>query len=174
MDISLLGSGSLKISGKNITAVSDPSDGKVKADVVILTQPNPNFKADAMVVDGPGEYEVKGTMITGAPAEESTVYAIRVDGVAVGVAGQITGLNDKQIEALGQIDVLALDATDASVASKIVSQLEPKYVIPLGKDAAAFLKEVGSNPEPTAKLKLNAKEMPLETTVVVLGAGTAN
>lgn len=167
MDISLLGANTAKISGKNITAIADPADGKAKADVVLLTKPG-DFKSEAMLIDGPGEYEVKGTMITGVPADEDTIYSLKVDGVAVGIVGSVSGLSDAQIEDLGQIDVLTLQASDPAAAAKIVSQLEPKYVVPLGGDNEAFLKEMGASPEPVSKLKLNAKEMPLETTVVVL------
>lgn len=167
MDISYLGGGSLKISGKNLTAVSDPTDRKVKADVVVLTEQG-EMKVEGMLVDGPGEYEVKGAMITGVPSGDATAYCVRVDGVSVGIVGGIAVLTDKQIEALGQIDVLALDGVDAPAAAKLVSTLEPKYAIPVGSDITGFLKEMGANPESISKLKLNPKEMPLETTVVVL------
>jgi L-ascorbate metabolism protein UlaG (beta-lactamase superfamily) len=90
------------------------------------------------------------------------------------------------VEALGQIDILVVPVgnhgltLDAQAAAAFVSQLEPKYVIPTHFDDGktkyevpqdkvdAFLKEIGSNPEPQSKLKILAKDLPLETTAVVL------
>ncbi len=170
MDITYLGGGSVKLAGKGLTIVSDPADAKTAADVVLATNPGVKAAGEAMVIDGPGEYEVKGAMITGAPAGKSTVYAVEVDDVTVGIVGKVDQLGDQPVEALGQVDVLAVDATDAPAAAKIVSQLEPKYVIPVGGDTAAFLKEMGANPAPVPKLKLTGKDLPEETTVVVLEA----
>jgi len=71
----------------------------------------------AMNVDGPGEYEVKGAMITGVPARlhidedghRGTAYSILMDGVNVVVTGNISGkLDEDQVENLGQVDVLVV------------------------------------------------------------------
>lgn len=153
MDISYLGSGSLKLSGKSLNIVFD-AEGKVTA--------------GEMIIDGPGEYEIKGAMITGVPVGEQTAYSIEIDGINVCAIGQIETLENKQIEALGQIDVLAIDPVSSTAAAKIVTQVEPKYVIPATDQPAEFIKEIGASPEPVIKLRLNAKEMPTETTVVVL------
>lgn len=169
MDISYLGGGSVKLAGKGITIISDPTAASV-ADVILLTSGKSVSAGEAMLIDGPGEYEVKGAMITGAPAGDGTAYAVDIDDATVAIVGANTVLGDQQIEALGQIDVLAVDAADASAAAKIVSQLEPKYVIPVGSDTTAFLKEMGAKPEPIAKLKISGKDLPEETTVVVLEA----
>jgi hypothetical protein len=97
VDITYLGAGSVKLSGKNLNVVCDPYDdsaglGKLnaKADVVTISGPE-GFGAieGAMVIDSPGEYEVKEAAVTGVPTrlhiDESghrgTVYSITVDGV---------------------------------------------------------------------------------------------
>jgi L-ascorbate metabolism protein UlaG (beta-lactamase superfamily) len=150
-----------------------------------------------MVIDGPGEYEVKGTMITGVPTRlhtddpearnTATMYSVAIDGVKVGLLGNIEpNLTDAQIESLGQVDILVLPVgghgltLDATAAAKIISQLEPKYVVPTHYDDGkthyempqaqleVFLKEMGATPEPVAKLRVTARDMPLETAVVVL------
>ncbi len=203
MDITYLGAGSVKLSGKHITVVCDPFDadaglGKAatKADVVTLSALEGLGEVPgAMVVDGPGEYEVKGAMITGVPAQlhidedgrRATVYSIVVDGVNVVVTGNIAGkLENKQVEQLGNVDVLVVPVgghgltLEPEEAAAVITQLEPSYVVPVhyddGKTKYAmpqakledFLKEMGSNPEPLPKLKVNAKEAPAETQVVVL------
>jgi hypothetical protein len=61
-----------------------------------------------------------------------------------------------------------------------VTQLEPSYVVPIHFDdgitkypvpqakVELFLKEMGANPEPQTKLRVNPKEAPPETQVVLL------
>ncbi len=203
MDISFLGAGSVKLSGKNLNVICDPYGdeaglGKLsaKADVVtISTLEGLGQVQNAMVVDGPGEYEVKGAMITGVPAQlhidedghRATVYSIIIDGVNVVVTGNIAGkLDNKQVEHLGKVDVLVVPVgghgltLEPEEAAAVVTQLEPSYVVPVhyadGKtnypvpqaELDEFLKEMGSNPDPEIKLKVNAKEAPAETQVVVL------
>jgi L-ascorbate metabolism protein UlaG (beta-lactamase superfamily) len=199
MDITYLGGGSVKLSGKNINVVTDPVV-TAKADVVTLSGPPENGQdwmqlADAMTINGPGEYEVKGAMITGIPARlhideeghRSTAYSVLVDGVNVVVAGNIAGkLDEDQVEHLGQVDVLIVPVggggltLDAEGAAEVVAQLEPGYVVPVHYDDGVtvypvpqagvekFLKEMGVQPEPESKLRINPKEASAETQVVVL------
>lgn len=205
MEITYLGMNAVKLSGKSISVLCDPAPksaglGDVKGiiDATLLTSVGQETPAKpGMVIDGPGEYEVKGAMITGAPARlhidaeekgnQATIYAVQVDGITVGFLGNVAPeLTDAQVEALGAIDVLVLPVgnhgltLDSVSAAKIISQLEPKYVIPTHYDdgvtkyevpqdkVEVFLKEIGSAPEPQVKLKVSSKDLPLETTVVVL------
>lgn len=203
MDITYLGAGSVKLAGKSITVISDPYGedsglGKImaKADVVTLsTSEGLGSVQNAMVIDGPGEYEVKGAMIQGVPAQlhidedgrRGTAYSLMIDGVNVVVTGNIAGkLDNKQTEQLGNVDVLVVPVgghgltLDAEGAAAVVTQLEPSYVIPVHYDDGktkysmpqdsvdVFLKEMGVSPEPETKLRVNAKEAPAETQVVVL------
>lgn len=208
MDITYLGAGSVKLTGKHLQVVCDPYSGEaglgklnVKADVVTLSGPE-GFGAvpGALVVDAPGEYEVKGSMITGAPArlhiDESgtrgSVYAIEIDGVNVVVTGNIAGkLDDDQVEQLGQADVLVVPVgghgltLDAEGAASVVSQLEPSYVIPVHYDDGVtkyampqdgvekFLQEMGANPEPESKFRVVKQEAAAETQVVLLNRAGA-
>jgi L-ascorbate metabolism protein UlaG (beta-lactamase superfamily) len=151
--------------------------------------------AGAMVIDGPGEYEVKGAMITGVPARlhinesghRGASYSIVVEGVNVVVTGNIAGkLEEDQVEKLGQVDVLVVPVggngltLDAEGAAAVVTQFEPSYVVPVHYDdgvtkypvpqasVEVFLKEMGSKPEPESRLRITQKEPPAETQVVLL------
>jgi L-ascorbate metabolism protein UlaG (beta-lactamase superfamily) len=202
MDISYLGEGGVKLSGRSLDIVCDPAAGaKAKADVATWSTITPEAGFEfavpegALVIDGPGEYEVKGVMITGVPARlhideqanRGAVYSILMDGVNVVVAGNIAGnLDESQVENLGQVDVLVVPVggggltLDAEGAAGVVTQLEPSYVVPVHFDDGVskypvpqakldlFLKEMGVSPEPQAKLRLAGKEAPSETQVVVL------
>jgi L-ascorbate metabolism protein UlaG (beta-lactamase superfamily) len=199
MDITYLGAGSVKLAGRNLNIITDPLVTG-KADVVTLSGPAEASHEwpvgpTAMRVDLPGEYEVKGAMITGVPARlhidedghRGTAYSILIDGVNVVVVGNVAGkIDEDQVEHLGQVDVLVVPVggngltLDAEGAAAVVAQLEPGYVVPVHYDDGVtkypvpqagvdkFLKEMGVNPEPEAKLRINSKEAPTETQVVVL------
>lgn len=202
MDITYLGKGGIKLTGKAISVLCDPFEASPKvlgsADVVVWSQIDDIIPSAGMVIDTPGEYEVKGALIQGIPTRlhideagnRGTLYTITIDGVDVVYTGNIApGLSDAQLEAIGEVDVLVVPVgghgltLDATGAASIVSQVEPKYVIPThyGDDGAkypveqekleAFLKEMGSNPEPISKLKVSSADLPQETTVVVLSRG---
>jgi len=203
LDITYLGAGAVKLAGKNITVICDPFGDEegvkrliAKTDVVTMsTIPNFVLGQPPMIIDGPGEYEVKGAMIQGVPARlhideeghRATVFSLLVDGVNVVVTGNLAGkLDNKQVEDLGSVDVLVVPVgghgltLDAEGAAAVVAQLEPHYVVPVHyddkkttyempqDDVEVFLKEMGVSPEPEAKLRINAKEVPEEMQVVVL------
>lgn len=188
----------MRILGKQLSILTDPEASKSVADVVLLTAPTQTPPdAKVMVIDGPGEYEIRGAGIYGTSAhlhidgpdepDRGTIYALEIDDFRVAILGNITPkLDSEQLGKLGQPDVLIIPVggkgltLDASAASEIVSSLEPRYVIPVHYDDGSskypmpqdkvkeFLNEVGASPEPVAKLKLIAKDMPTETSVVVL------
>ena len=203
MDITYLGAGSIKLSGKNLNIIADPYDASfglgnfnTKADVAVVTGvDNAVAIPDAIIIDSPGEFEVKGAMITGVPArlhidedgERATAYSIKADGVNVVVVGNIAGkLDSSAVEKLGKVDVLIVPVggfgltLDAEGAASVVAQLEPSFVVPVHYDdpktkypmpqasVDLFLKEMGVKPESEFKLKVNSKELPTETQVVLL------
>ncbi len=205
MEVTYLGMNCVRLTGKDISVLCDPfpktsglGEIKLPNDVTLLSQDDlGQAQKPGMILDSPGEYEVKGTMITGIPAklhinhekegDNSTIYAISIDGVRVAFLGNIAPeVKDKQLEALGEIDVLILPigghglTLDATAAAQIISQIEPKYVIPVHYDDGktkyevpqdkldVFMKEVGSTSEAQPKLRILQKDLPLETTVAVL------
>lgn len=196
--------GSVKLSGRQLSVLVDPYDEsaglgklKVNADVTVVTSPEVKGPKIGMVVDGPGEYEIKGSLVTGTQAKlhidgtddkpRATIYTVDLDDINVAITGNVAAeLTDSQVEAIGTVDVLVVPVgghgltLDSTGAAQMVSRLEPKFVIPVHYDDSKtkyampqddlkkFLDEMGASPEPVAKLKLNAKELPEETTVVVL------
>lgn len=212
MEITFLGMNCVRLTGKDLAILCDPYPAdaalppiKSSNNATLLSVPGAPAAANpGMVIDGPGEYEIKGATITGLPARLHTddpdspplaaVYSILIDGVRIGYCGNIAPtLTSEQAEALGQVDVLILPVgghgltLDATGAASIISQLEPKYVVPTHYDDGTtkyamhqdklemFLKEVGATPEPQPRLRVTTRDLPLETTVVDLtrqGAST--
>src|SRR4051794_20451329 len=107
----------VRLTGKDIALLIDPypkSSGlpeiKSANDATLLTVPSGDLPSKAgMVIDGPGEYEIKGAMITGVPArlhtdaaedvKRAAVYSIVIDGNRIGFLGNIDpSLSGEQAE----------------------------------------------------------------------------
>ena len=155
MEVSYLGKNKVRIATRTVKIVVDEDK---------LTFPGSND----VVIDGPGEYEVKGQMITGIPVGEETAYVIQGDGGSAGVLVNVTEtLSAEAQEQLSELDVLFIAAT----GYQLIGKLEPKYVVPLGEgaDLKKFLDEMGATAsEKQTKLKITGRDVPEETTVVVL------
>lgn len=148
-----------------------------------------------LVIKGPGEYESSGVSVrgiqtfhdssNGSERGTNTVYHLLIDGinlVHLGDLGHI--LTEEQISQINSADILMVPVgsvytIDAEAATTIVSQLEPKVVIPmhyniptLGYDlegVEGFLKHMGAEGvSPLLKLSITKDKLPDETQVVVL------
>jgi L-ascorbate metabolism protein UlaG (beta-lactamase superfamily) len=208
MEITYLGHSCFKISGKNINILTDPFDpavvglklGKQDADVVTISHSHRDHNnlsvmktEEYLVLDAPGEYEVKESEFVGVEAFHDdkqgadrgkvTMFTMEVDGVKIAHLGDLgTELNSAQIESLDGVDILMVPVgghkhIDAETAVKVVTQIEPKMVIPMHfkqtptsefDSVDAFFKEMAVTPEVQDKLKVTVKDLPLELQVVNL------
>ena len=150
---------------------------------------------EAFIIDGPGEYEKQGAYVRGIKSFHdksegkdrglNTVYVIKVEDMVVchmGDFGQ-DKFEDHQLEEIGDVDILMIPVggtytLDYKEAVNVVSQIEPKLVIPMHykvKDlrldingADKFIKEIGLKPEKTDKLKIVKKNLPVEETKLIV------
>ena len=145
----------------------------------------------ARVVDGPGEYEIKGVPISGIalaapaggqPAHKTFVYTITLDGIAVCHLGRMAEPPaGPKAQEMGQADVLLLplgepEGLSAPRAVQLASQLEAKLLVPMllggpADEAAleAFCKELGADPSTReARLNITASALAAQTRVAVL------
>jgi L-ascorbate metabolism protein UlaG (beta-lactamase superfamily) len=129
-------------------------------------------KGEYFLVQGPGEYEVKGVFVQGIPSfhdaqngkekGQNTIYTIEAEGMRFCHLGDFKQkeLTDEQIDKIGTVDVLMIpvggeNTISSAEATKITSQIEPKIVIPMHyelpklKDkldsVEKFLKAMGKN-----------------------------
>jgi L-ascorbate metabolism protein UlaG (beta-lactamase superfamily) len=156
------------------------------ADVAIVSIDHPDMNGIESVsrggtapfaVTGPGEYEVAGVFIRGFQSvstydgkeRPNTIYLISLEDSQIcflGALGSAT-LSPEILEALPDIDILFVPVGGEGVlspteASKLVTSLEPRIIIPMHYDKetlAAFLKEEGSAGIHTDKLTLRKKEI---------------
>lgn len=172
---------------------------KVETDVLLVSHSHPdhsfrdNIKNEYLLLDSPGEYEVKGVNINGilsyhdeAKGSErgrNTIFVMEMENLKLCHLGDLgTELDSAQLEAIDGVDILFIPVggkytIDPKMAVKVINDIEPKIVIPMhyadGKDVDLapldkFLTEIGEEAEVLDKLKISAKDMVEEMKVIVL------
>ena len=212
MEVKFLGHSSFKIKGKEVTIVTDPYDAsvgfkfpKVEAEIVTISHDHHDHNQKELVggkpfvIAGPGEYEVRGVSLLGlqtfhdesqgAKRGANTVYRLEFEGVNLCHLGDLGHqLSSSQLGELNGVDVLfipvgGLYTIGPKRAVEVITQLEPKIVIPMhyrvpeqkGNQTFAqlsgveeFLKEIGESVTPQPKLIISQDRLPSEREVVVL------
>lgn len=202
MDISYHGANAITISTKQGTLAIDTGladlglkDVTPKEATYIVTQPTFKPKtAEGMVVDGPGEYEIKDISISGVAAArhidhddslQATMYRVTAGDVRIAIVGHVNSpLSEEQLEELGVVDIAVVPVggsgytLNAHQAVAVVKQLDPKVVIPTHYDDKAikyevpqmelepFIKEMSAGHEVTPKLKIKNGALPETLTVI--------
>lgn len=173
MDVTSSGKEAIKLITKNTTVQINPT-GDAKADALLFTKGEAK-SGEIIYFNSPGEYEVSGVMMDGIGlGEGNTAFSVGSEELKLAyVAGKVTELSDKQVEAFGNVDVLivALDDQPGSAIVKLINQLEPRVVVPIDytPDAlAAFIKEVGHEPEKLDRLKISKKDLPEDKQKLIL------
>jgi len=208
MDISWLGHSCFRLRGRHTTVITDPyypslgyTLGKPTANIVTVSHQHPGHSyvqgigGEPKLVNGPGEYEISGVLIIGittfhdaeggSQRGKNTVYLMEIDEVSVCHLGDLGHvLTTEQVEELDNVDVLllpvgGLSTINASVAAKVVRQLEPKAVIPMHYKTPAiswelepvekFLKEIGvKEVNSQSKRSFTKTNLPATTQVFLL------
>lgn len=208
MEITWLGHSCFRLRGRDVSILIDPygketgSLGKQTADVVLVSHDHPghNFSAGVggaqKVLTLPGEYEIKSVPIVGVQTAHdaeggrrrggNVAWIVALEEVSVCHLGDLGDrLTAQQAEAIGSVDVLLVpvgghNTINAAQATEIVTQLEPKIVVPMhysdGQRAEtpldtvdAFLREQGATGvQPQAKLTVTRTSLPDETQVALL------
>lgn len=200
---------------EKITIVIDPFDSKLglkipslKADILLITHQHNDHNNKAAVdgspaspagklflIEGPGEYEIKGVSVQGIPAFHDnsqgkerggmTIYTIGAEEMRLCHLGDLgqKELTDEQVEEIGEIDILFVPVgghpLDAKAASEIINQIESRIVIPMhynlpgikpeNETLDKFLKVMGvEKTEPQEKLTIKQKDLPEEETKVIV------
>ena len=205
MEIQFHGANCVSLSGKKYSVVVDDNledlglKSVVKPGYIVLqtfSQKAPKTEAK-IIIDSPGEYEVSNISVAGVSArshmdeegkKSATIYRLILEDIRVAIVGHIyPELSEKQLEAIGTVDVLFVPVggngytLDPIGAHKIIKELEPKIVIPThyhDKDInyevpqqslEEALKGLGMEPKETVdKLKLKSTEISDITQLFIL------
>lgn len=190
-----------------ITLITDPFNKEIgikppncEADVVTVSHNHDDhnnvstLRGKPFVIDCAGEYDVKGVLVEGVDSfhddkegelrGSNVIYRIELDDISVVHLGDLGGpLTDSQLEKLVGTDILLVPVggkytLDAKGAVEVISQIEPRIVIPMhyktdglkldidGVDK--FIKELGLEPTKEEKLKISKKDLPQEDMELVL------
>jgi len=207
MELVWIGHSCFRLRGKEATVITDPcpkSSGYAlsgaSADLVTISNDHPHHNAvdevtgEPTVLDGPGEYEVRGVKVTGVRTDRpgsdgarvrNTAYIIDVDDVRVCHLGDLANLpSSEQIELMKDAHVLLVPVgghctISAPEAVEVISQIEPKLVIPMHyatevssaelEGVERFLHEMGlTSTERQARLNVTPSSLPAEPTVALL------
>lgn len=208
MTITWFGQSCFRIECKEGSVLIDPFDKtvglkvpRVKDDLILVTHPHydhnnlEGVEGETFVISNPGEYEIKGIHVQGissfhdkAQGEErgmNTIYRIKAEDMVVCHMGDFGEgkLSDEQVEAIGDIDILMVPVgghftIDAKEAVEVISQIEPKVIIPMHykvpgltikelEGPEKFIKELGLTAENVDKFKITAKTLPVDGTKLI-------
>jgi L-ascorbate metabolism protein UlaG (beta-lactamase superfamily) len=129
-----------------------------------------------LLIDAPGEFEVANVSVQGIAArahmdeedkKTATIFRIEAEDLRIVVLGHVhPDLTDKELEAIGTVDVLIMPVggngytLDPIGALKVLKKIEPKMVIPTHYEDSAVKYEVPQQPleEALKTLAIEAKE----------------
>ncbi len=179
---------------------------RLAADIVTISHQHPEYDLATVkgmnenppfIIDGPGEYEVRNIFIYGLLAQSDSledekkkrniIYRFEIEGISIAHLGSlIHPLGNGQIEKLEGVDILMIPVggtytLSAKQATEVISQLEPRIIIPMNYNLPglklkhkidgvnAFCKEIGVCPkEEINKFKVSKKDLPAQDLQVVV------
>jgi L-ascorbate metabolism protein UlaG (beta-lactamase superfamily) len=212
MNITWYGQSCFKIQSKDTVLITDPFDKKIglrppfgSADIVTISHDHydhNNFqviKNNPFIIDGAGEYEIKKIIIKGIDSYHdnqegkergpNVIYKIEMEGIKICHLGDLgqNNLINGQLEKIGQVDILLIPiggvfTVDWKSANSIISQIEPRIIIPMHYKISGvkgellkldtvdnFCKERGaSSKNAVNKFSIKKKDLPQEGSETVI------
>jgi len=210
MEITWYGQTCFRLKTRGAIVITDPCGKdsgyelpRMTAHIVTVSLDDPDYnncgpvRGDAKVIDGPGEYEVRGVFVTGIATEmkkakksdqrKNTIYLFDLeDGLTVCHLGNLDHVpsSQSQIQALSDMDVLlipvgGIKTINPNQAAEVIGLLEPKIVIPMHyktkrvsrrlQAVSGLLNEMGiPDVAPQDSFEVSKSKLPSETQVVVL------
>jgi L-ascorbate metabolism protein UlaG (beta-lactamase superfamily) len=196
-----------KLTPDGITVVTDPFDKSIglrapnfEANIATVSHDHSDhnntgsLRGDPYVINMPGEYDIKGVAIQGVASKHddkegkerggNIMYRIEMEGITIAHLGDLGHeLDPKQMEAVAGVDILLIPVggkytLDGKKAAEVVSQIEPRIVIPMHykidglkldiETAEKFIKEIGIKPTEEEKLKITKKDLPQEDMELII------
>jgi len=196
-----------KIGSDGVTLITDPFDVSAglkvphyEADIVTVSHDHHDhnntgaIRGNPFVINTAGEYEIRDVFIEGVESAhdekngeergENIIYRIEMEDISITHLGDLGHVLDaKQLEKLEGTDILLIPVggkytINAAKAVEVISQIEPRIVIPMHykipgiktdiDGVEKFIKELGLKPRMEEKLKINKKDLPQEDMELVI------
>ncbi|MFA6306447.1 MAG: MBL fold metallo-hydrolase [Patescibacteria group bacterium] len=196
-----------KIGPDGVTLITDPFAADVglkvphfEADIVTVSHGHHDhnntgaIRGNPFIIDTAGEYEIKGVFVEGVESAhdekngsergENIIYRIEIEDISITHLGDLGHvLETKQLEKLEGTDILLIPVggkytINAAKAVEVISQIEPRIVIPMHYKVPGlkvdidgvekFIKELGIKPRNEEKLKISKKDLPQEDMELVV------
>lgn len=196
------------LNGEIVSLVIDPYSPKIglklpnlSVDFALVTHQHEDhnnvealrFTNGPMVIDSPGEYEIKNVFVQGmasfhdenkgAERGQNVIYKIKAEGITIAHLGDLgCDLTSDQLEILENVDILLIPVggkytLDAKKAAHLIKQIDPKIVVPMHyktagsnmdiDDLQAFAKEMGLGEyTPENSLKVSVGQLTNENVIV--------
>ena len=190
----------------NTVVMTDPYENEsamrfpraIEPEILLLShQDRSKFNVEGVagkpfIISDPGEYEVGGVFVNGIQdgeqgegAERPLVYRIEGEEMAVAYLGMINrSLTDKELEALGNVDILILPVGNAQTynakqVAATISLIEPRLVIPINFAVPGIKTELGtvdqfcnalgsSKRQDANRVKISKKELPVDDMLIMV------
>lgn len=193
----LLESGGVRILIEPPQKESGLNSPRLKSDILIYSKsrnseesPFNGSLTGTFIIDGPGEYEIKGINVLGVADEENTLYNIEIDGIKIAHLGFLDkDLDNGKMALINEPDMVLIPVgnglsaqagpvLDAEKAMKLINKIEPSVAIPMLYDIkglkikraplSIFLKESGTKESSQPKLTIKKKDLTEEETKIVI------
>lgn len=207
MDLTWLGGAATRMRTRNAAVVMDPYDksaggtmGRPDAHIITVSHDDPSRNGvaqvapadgDPMVLNGPGEYEIRGVIIEGVRSSllgegdpaglRSTLWLFEAEEIRVAHLGGMGVVpTSAAMDVLGVADIVFVpialpDALQGADAAKAVRAMQPSIVIPIGYDPAdptalkTFVSALAATPEePVSRFTVSKRDVADDTKRVVL------
>lgn len=207
MQIFWQGYSSIRIESKNgdqaSTLVTDPFENEasvrfprtLESEIVLLSNEDRKlFNLEALngkpfIISQPGEYEARGVFVDAIRdadiGDQAVIYRIMSEGMSIAFLGRINRkLTNAELERLESVDVLLLpvgggDGLSPTVAADLISEIEPRVVVPIHYSipgiktelgtVEAFCKHLGAcQKEDMTRLKIQKKDLPVDAMMVAV------
>ena len=196
-----------KIGSDGVILVTDPYADDVgfkmphfEADIATVSHDHHDhnnvgaIRGNPLIINTAGEYETKSVFVEGVEAwhddkdggerGHNIIYRIEMEDISITHLGDLGHILDtKQLEKLEGTDILLIPVggkytINAAKAVEVISQLEPRIIIPMHYKVPGlktdidgvekFIKELGIKPRLEEKLKISKKDLPQEDMELVV------
>lgn len=168
MEVQLLSKQSLRIKGKHAAFVINPQE-KTNYNAAIMlgiSLESAKLNEEAVIIQGPGEYEIGGIKMTGIQADSEEVYSLIVDGIDI-LVGKINTLEKMQHKVKDHNIVIVV--CDETASASFVTSLANNVILFYGDKSAEVAKSFGKeNTNTMTKYAVTVDKLPAEVETVLL------